>query len=178
MLPSDDTFPQFTTVVWNSCRRRSSKVWWETNRNAADSSVVGRRPRTPAEATVSRLTSAVLGTPARDPAGQAFGEGLSAVQTNGLDVVAQGGPGFQMKHGYVRPSDVAESDVCHICCGLKGVGSILIQTAQNDGPLGRYRRAVVQSSGLGQVLPAQTPKVFSESHDQRLGWIRLSSRLN
>lgn len=101
MLPSDDTFPQFTTLVWNSCRRRSSKVWRETNRNAADSSVGGRRPRAPAEATVSRLTSALLGTPARDPAGQAFGEGLSAVQTNGLDVVGQGGPSFQMKHGYV-----------------------------------------------------------------------------
>lgn len=47
------------------------------------------------------LTSAMLGTPARNPAAQAFGEGLSVVQTNGLDVVGQGGAGFQMKHSYV-----------------------------------------------------------------------------
>lgn len=67
--------------------------------------------RTPAEATVNGLTSSTLGTPARSPAGQAFGEGLSVVQTNGLDVVGQGGTGFQMKHGYVCPGDVAESDI-------------------------------------------------------------------
>lgn len=110
------------------------------------------RGRTPAESSVKGLTSAALGAPARHPAGQAFGEGLPVVQTNGLDVVGQGGAGLQMKHGYVGPSDVAQSDIGHICCGLKGVGSILIQTAQNDGPLGRYRRAAVQSCGLGQAL--------------------------
>lgn len=117
------------------------------------------RGRTPAESTANGLTSAALGAPARDPAGQAFAEGLSVVQTNGLDVVGQGGAGFQIKHGYVGPSDVAESDIRHICCGLKGVGSILIQTAQNDGPLGRYRRAVVQSPRVRTGLAAQTRKV-------------------
>lgn len=128
------------------------------------------RGRTPAESTVNGLTSATLGTPTRNPAGQAFGEGLSIVQTNGLDVVEQGGAGFQMKHGYVWPSDVAESDICHIYCGLKGVGPILIQTAQNDGPLGRHRRAVVQSSGLGQVLQPKLKRFLKNSISISVTW--------
>lgn len=94
--------------------------------------------RTAVESTVSGLTSSTLGTPARNPAGHAFGDGLSVVQANGLDVVGQSGTSGQVEHSYARPSDVAESDVCH----LKGVGSFLIRLAQNDGPLGCYRRAV------------------------------------
>lgn len=136
MLPSVVKFPQFTTLVWNSCRLCSSKVWQEKT------GIRLIQGRTTVESTVSGLTSSTLGTPARNPAGQAFSEGFSVVQTNGLDVVGQGGTSVQVKHSYVQPSDVAESDVCHVCCHLKGVGSILIQGAQNDGPLGCYRRAV------------------------------------
>lgn len=90
---------------------------------------------------VKGLTSSTLGTPARNPARQACSEGFSNVQTDGLDVVGQGGTASQMKHGYIWASDIAERDVCHIQRHLKGVQAILVQAAQNDGPLGCNRRA-------------------------------------
>lgn len=136
MLPSVVKFPQFTILVCNSCRCSSSIVWQEKT------GIRLIQGRTALESTVSGLTSSKLGTPAHNPAGQAFGEGLSVVQTNGLDVVGQGGTSGQVKHSYVRPSDVAESDVCHFRCHLKGVGSILIWLAQKGGPVRCYRRTV------------------------------------
>lgn len=94
---------------------------------------------------VNGLTSSTLCTPARNPARQACSKGLSAVQANGLDVVGQGGAGLQKKHGYVRPSDIAERDVGHVHRHLKGVRSVLVQAAQNDGPLRCDRRAAEEN---------------------------------
>lgn len=87
------------------------------------------------------LTSSSPGAPASSPAGRAHSEGLSVVQADGLDVVGQGGLGWQKQHCHVRPSEVTQSDVFHIQRHLEGVGSILVQTTQNHGPFRGYGRA-------------------------------------
>lgn len=86
------------------------------------------------------LTPSSPGAPASSPAHRAHSEGLSVVQADGLDVVGQGGQGCQTQHCYIRPSDVAQSDICYIQCHFKGVRSILLRTTQNDSPFRRYGR--------------------------------------
>lgn len=89
----------------------------------------------------SGLTSSTLRCPAGRPAALAFSEGLPVVQADGLDVVGQPGTGFQVEQGDVGPGDVAERDVYHVGRHLEGVGSVLMQAAQDDAPLRRSGRA-------------------------------------
>lgn len=97
------------------------------------------------------LTPSSPGTPAGAPARRALDESPSVVYADGLDVVRQGGLGRQMQDRHIEPGVVAQSNICHIHCHLKGVGSILLQTTQNDLPLRRCGRRAgrLKRAGLG-----------------------------
>lgn len=88
--------------------------------------------------TVNRgLTPSSPGAPAGSPARRPHADGSSVLQADGLDVVRQGGWSCQMQHCYIGPRQVAQSDVCDLQRDLKGIGSVLLQSTQDDGPFRR-----------------------------------------
>ncbi|KAG7220682.1 hypothetical protein INR49_017943 [Caranx melampygus] len=65
-----------------------------------------------------------------------------------------------LKHCYVRPIQAAQSDIYHIQCHLKGTGSVLAQSAQDDSPVGGTQPTGSQSPS---VSPGETVGVGQHS---------------
>lgn len=83
------------------------------------------------------LTSPLSNAPASCPADGVEGEGGTDVQADGLDVVVECGSALQQQHRHVDARHVAQRDVGHVKRHLEGVGAVLVETTQDDGPLGR-----------------------------------------
>lgn len=76
--------------------------------------------------------------PADRPADGVEGKGSADVQTDGLDVVVERGAALQPQHRHVDARHVAQRDVAHVEPHLEGVGAVLVEAAQDDGPVGGY----------------------------------------
>lgn len=84
------------------------------------------------------LTSSLCSAPTSRPADGVEGEGGADVQADGLDVVVERGPALQPQHRHVVARHVAQRDVGHVKHHLEGVGALLVEATQDDGPVGRY----------------------------------------